>query len=463
MTDVLLLGAPILLAGEDDPFADLGHGALAPAISAPQALPPRIHLASAVPGLTLRVVRPPDFEVQTTLRGKPVDSMRAVGYMPQRNEMGTGTFTLNLDDPAYDLIGQHDVVEVLEDSEVVHAFVIEELDEHLLDEDGPARQVCTYSGRGVNRELGYVVVFPARGAGALPKEQDRALDWTSPQAPRVGWVPASVICSVDDARTIWPTTPMGENFPDTGGAAKMIWAASGELETAPLGACLADEVFDITGPGLHVLFILIDNFGFVRADGQHLQDIDIRDGFTKATVLTFELSVGEHNLSVYGRNAGEPGSQGPGAIAYALYKADQVKQPVGDPIIVSDASTLMLEYPTDIPGFTAGEAVGLFLDEGQARGKLPWLGRTFTASTDSAGRPLPIIRGLSTKTGSSLPQFLGELVAAGHLTAWQRDPASRTLSIWGPGYRDPTGIEIAPPTGRDARTGTLATLDRRIR
>lgn len=398
-----------------------------------------------------------------TLQASPV-THHGVSYRPEKNGTGSGSVTITLDDPAYEDIAVNDVIAIRRDGETVAALLVEMIGEHTLDADGGARQTATYSGRLVGAQLEWAVIAPALGAGAQPIEDDCVLDWRSPRynAATYGdtWAAATELISVTAAKAGgWPTTPMGQDFTDSTGA-KMIWASSGSTSSAPAGECLFLADIEITSPGRHGLEVIMDNDGFVWVDGVQQLQISQTEGYHRASFKRIELSEGTHRFAFRVRNI-----DGPGALAFNLFKTDHQDRPLPGVAVVaiSDSSTLISEYPSPFPMMTVGDDLGLLLDEAQARGKLTWIVPTFTVDEDSNGDPWDR-DSIATKTGTTtLLQFLDELVAAGRVSRWRLRPDGVSLDVFAPGYSTrPGDVTLTPAPVNDPRTGQVLQLDRKI-
>lgn len=405
------------------------------------------------------------------------DAPFGLSWRTEKNGTGTGTFTIPLDDSAYGDIGINDVAAIRRDGTTVAALVIEQIDEHLLDADGGAKQVATYTGRLAGVFLDWAIIAPALGAGRKPIEEDAVFDWRSPRYDDSldAWVASNEIMTVFDAESgDWPHQPMAENYDLTTGS-MMILDSSGDDAYAPFGWYLFRRVFTITDGGRYAIESLMDDLGLFWVDGLQQLDVPLEDGFVSASFKRLDLSAGTHlfTWAVFNlEDSGNPGfGLGPAALAYNLYKADLQDRPLdGGYYEVSDSSTEVLFVGEDPwPGMTVGDILIQLLDEAQARGTsasthgLTWLAPSFDAVDDSNGDPWPREPGTTTKTGTTtLLAFMDELVASGRVAQWRIRPDGVTWDAFAPGYTSPTAVTLDPATATDPLTGQLVGFDRKI-
>lgn len=462
----VLLGSGGVGSGEVV-LQDLSPGVVT---TAPQALGPSMSLTPPVPGWSAQIVSSVDLSVIA----EP-ETVHGISWSDERRGPGSGEIRVQLDDPAYPpdvRVWRNHLVQYRDDGVLTAASLIDRVTERTMSPDGTrtagAQQTATLQGLGVSAILDRARVQPAAGSDyhggrhrGMPKEQDRVFDWTSPQFDASAWQAAHEIMTVEAAHGGgWPHQPMGEDFTLTTGA-YMIWSPQGTDTIAPVGQVpFIRDVF-ITSPGRHALEVIIDNLGWVRVDTQHLANVDVRDGFTRATFIVIDdLSAGWHRFAFYARNVGDGANQGPGAVAFNLHKVDQQNKPTAL-VAKSDDATVMLDYPTLLPGWTLGQVMLLLLEEAWGRGLLPTIEPDFTATTDSAGRPWPVIRdGISTKTGTGYATFLDECVGKGLLDWWHVAPNGRTFSMFStPPAGDPVATLVPAPV-ENPRTGSIVELDR---
>lgn len=422
------------------------------------------------PAPPVLVYRLPDFEL---VNPQPSAAF-GVSCMVEKNGTGSGSFSTPLDDPSYGVIGINDVVAVMRGGEVVQAFVIEEYDEHTLDEQEGSHRTITYVGRGVGVFLEWAVVFPADGDQRKPIEDDSVWDWRSSRYDPADdpWEPANEIMSVATAEAgAWPHQPMGQKFDLTTGA-QMIGGPSGDDAYAPMGWTLGYIDINVEVTGRHAIELLMDDKGTFWGDTVEELDIPAEDGFVTASFKRLNMTAGVHRFCFAWFNFEDPENPGfglgPSAMAFNFYKADLQDRPLaGGQYVISDSNVQVLEVGDDPwPGMTIGEDFAdNLLPEAQARNKIPWVEPSFDKMDDSNGDPWDREVGITTKTGTTnYLQFLDELVAANRISQWRcrLTVPTVTFDLFAPGYSNPSGVTLDPAPVDDPRTGQLVQLDRRV-
>ena len=393
------------------------------------------------------------------------DSLDAFGrrWLDQLNEPGSGELSLHNADPNAAIIPLAAAIRFVLYGEVVFTMVVETIDQVEQHPDEEAELVTTFRGRGQGVVLEWALVYPARGVGALPIEQDRMFNWTAPEGTydSSGWGFAAPMMLADLAiiggSADWPSQPTGEGFP-VGSGAFFIWATGTSSAIAPQGHCYFRKTFTAPTTGRYVIYILIDNFGDIYLDGQLIAVVNGADAFRAVTFVPIDMSAGDHTIAVHAANAAGPGIN-PGAVALAVYDADQNNEPISV-VMVSDSTWKIVAYPPYPPGMTPGQAIIVCLTEAQDRGALGMVSWSFTELVDSAGVPWPLVGDIATKTGTDVLTFIREL--SGTYIDWWMSPGDFTLHAW---VKDTRGaattvaLEAAAPTDPD--TGNLTALARR--
>lgn len=444
--------------------------------------PPPVPTPVPAVGAAIEVFALPDM---ASLGTQPVTTF---GVSGQRELSGTGfgQFSVALDDPAAGVIvpGLH--VGAIRrtppggSAATVLTFEIEEVDEHTIDEQGGARQVATFKGRGSAVGLDRVKVWPSMGHRSLPKEIDAVHDWRRYQFDIVasGWVAATEICTVAAASDIssgegnglWPTQPMGDDFTFATGA-YMIWSSDGTTTVADPGWALFVLDVEIDPGGRHGVEVLMDNDGFFWIDTVQMLEVNQFDGYHRVSFKRVEnLTTGWHRFSFAVRNIAGNGPN-PGALAFNLFKVDQQDRPQRDdsnqelpPIAISDSQVRVLHVGNDPwPGWNVGEILLEHWTTGVDRNLATWFDLDFTASVDSNGDPWPAIDpGYVTKTGhTSVLGVLDELTAEGLVSMWRVLPDGVTLQVFAPGYTEASGATLEPSPVADPTTGQIRVHDRR--
>lgn len=438
-----------------------------------------------------------------TLIASPVTA-RDASWHPLKNASGSGVFTISADDPDAGDIQVNDVaVFHNDDGTSVASMICQEAFEHTLDPREGGGQVITWRGPLTGGALGWMLVEPAGGDQRLPIEEDAVFDWRGHyyDPANDSWAAATEIVSVDDAADSeegaadgdWPHQPMAGTVRTSGNGSGGFDRLSGGVSPpaqmiAESGATttLADKGwrlyrYPITvsadDAGRWGIELIMDNWGYFWVDGiQHLH-VRPEDGFISATFKAWDMSAGDHLLTfaVFNfedeENPGE--GQGPAALAFNLYKCDNMNQPLPDsPYLVSDSTVEVLYTDEDPwPGMTVGEIVLDLLGIYHARpSSEAWLTATFDATEDSLGNAWERVPGITTKTGTtSYEALLGELVASGRLGMWEVEWDAQTFNLRAPGVTTrpttvdfPDGIELTPAPALNPNTGELVLLDRRV-
>lgn len=363
------------------------------------------------------IFRLPEHDPVTTMTDDTDDGASSFGerWLDVLNDAGAFSFNVWADDPDADSIRLQDEVQFIDETVAIFGGIIEERSETIVARDEEAGQLVTFSGRQKLALLEWARVEPWLGVGRKPIETDRLFNWTSPPFDDSTWIPAGDIMSVDSARFDWPLTPVGVGFPVAQGydPPQMIWDPGANREDAPDGECYFRAPFTAPADGKYVLFVIVDNIGEFYIDSQFVGSVKISDasGFFRATVIPIELTAGDHIFAARAENlpVQHGGLFNPGALAFAMFRADASNRPIGDPILISsNGTTLVYGYPSYPPGMTVGQAMDILLNEAQSRGLFPWLTWTFDDAVDTDGNPWPFTGDLSTKTGSDYLTTLKE-------------------------------------------------------
>lgn len=402
-----------------------------------------------------------------------------ISHHLEDNDCGHAQFSVPIDDPAADLIDINDVAAIRRNGTTVFPLLIEKIDHHTLDAEGGSREYVTYSGRSTAAFLEWMRIAPALGDRALPPEEDAVFDWRSWRYTRAvadGFVAATEIMSVADAEAgAWPHQPMADKFDLTTGA-QMILSSSGDGDYAPLGWYLFYRDITIDVAGRYATEMLMDDHGLFWGDAIQQYEVRPEDGFVTASFKRLELSVGTHRFCWAVHNFEDPDNPGlglgPAALAYNFYKADLQDRPLaGGLYLVSDSNTKVLYIGTgSAPGMTVGEDLTALIGEATDRGTAPWVSTNADGDDDSASEAWARELSITTKTGSSVLQFVDELVASRRLGRWRILMDGVTFEFYKPGHTNrpvfappyDSGYVLEPAPVLDARTGQLVQLDRQI-
>lgn len=467
--DRLLLetgGALLLETGAPTPDGPaLTDLALDAVVVVPQAAAPVAQYGEVAPGLAVRVLRLPDMEEVAFLDSS---SLIDASFQVQVSDVGSGSVVIPLDMVDGHDIAINDVLWFEVDGEVVGASLVEQIDEHTMDEQGPGAHTLTASGRGVGALLEWSVVQPAMGPDRSPVERDRLFSWPSPQYDDSGWGWSKVV----------DTGKVPDGFP----WAELVPWMAGPTATddyAPGGSTYLREWIDLPADTSVIVYLALDNWGTFWVDGQMIDRVGgltpVGAVGTWARTYTFQLSLsaGPHviGITLYNQGALEPGtptsSEAGAKLVMMPLRPDGTVEPTV--LLQSGAGWRAIEekqarsLPANLghyqPGMTPGEAVGIWLDEAQDRGAQTFIRRGFSDLVDADGRPWPAAPNLSTKTGNDLLTFVQEMSVT--YVDWQVDP-DLTLSLWRKGgMGSNSGHRLDPAPVNDPTTGDLVTLDRK--
>lgn len=388
-------------------------------------------------------------------------------WQAQLHEPGDGTLVLDNTDPALDDIADGDFIQFRLHGQAVFTAQVADNDRASIAEGEEHDQVTTLKGPGHINVLSGAEVYPSRGPGALPPEDDRTFNWSSVPYNDGAWGFAQQLVTVAAAQTgAWPFQPFGEGFPPEA-AAYMIWASVGSSTTAPGGDCYFRRTLTIGADSPRIImYVLIDNYGEVYFDGQRILSVAPTSGFTQVTTVGLEVSPGEHLVAVHAVNFEGDGEVGqpnpPGGLGLAVYAAGPGGAPAsGTPMLVSNSTWKIAPYPPGPPGMTAGAVMRVCLEEAQARGALPGVTLGFTDDVDSEGVPWAEEANIATKVGTDVLTFFREM--ADTYTDIEMEPARLRLRgyVHG-GLGVAASAELHPPTDPDdPSSGNLANLTHR--
>lgn len=368
----------------------------------------------------------------------------------QLSEVGSGTITVPLDDP--NDVHINDLIRFRIDGTTVGAFIVEEIQEHTLDDDEDHAETRVLSGRGVGAVTDWVIVGPANGFGAMPKETERL---------RGAYAPDFDISGLDNAvLTTNPSIPA--EWPDiTGWTGPYISTTSATPTSTPAGPSLLFDDFTTADDAQVTLFGSADNWASWYIDGQPWltaggpdQDHSYKRTFTASNFLT----AGTHRVAVRMFNKG---SDNHGGIRHII-GTTSADGSLATTLHQSSDSWKNIETPSPWPGMTPGKATLLPLEEAQYRGRLSWLGVDYDESTDSNSVSWPVEGDISTRTGNTLCAFLMELSAT--YIDWLVDPETLTLRLFVKDtYAQIGGAAVSlTPAAVTALDGNVVQLDRTI-
>lgn len=339
------------------------------------------------------------------------------------------------------------------------------------EETGPAEK-NVLSGPGLEAIFGWARIYPAGGVERQPIQEQRAMNWTEVQYDDSGWAAITVILAMSAAQASWGTVgnnhPWDPNFPD--GTASILWSADGDdTEAIPGDIYIRQSATTVTA-GLHRLYVGADNRAEVYVDGLLVMVVD---GVTEETApwihmtsIDISLPTGAHVVAAKVTNYAfdpanintTPETGNPAGFAWALYEVDAVGT-VGSLIDHSDSSAVVEDFPAGPPGMSAGQAMGILLDEAQTRGWMTTLTWSFDDVLDTDGATWPITPNIAARVGSDLLTWFKELADSGYIDFWLSKTTLELNAVIGGTRGAATGIDFEVPTDLDdPSSGNLTAL-----
>lgn len=368
------------------------------------------------------------------------------------SEPGAGALTLDLDDEDLALIDTEVLVRFYCYGWAAFTMLAQDIRRVTVASGEEVDEVAEISGPGHLALLEESLVEPARGLGLLPPEQDRTFGWMSLDFDQSTWDPAVDLGAQSASFPYWSGLPADWPLPD----ARWLWTRLMAATDAPQGDCYFRREWNMAEAKRLIFYIAADATPVeVWLDGQLMMTIE---DVIVDRVYTFEADCAaiDHVLAIKATNRNNPDGNEPAGVLFAASPAPVLG--VWDAVeIVSDTTTVCLDYPTSEPGMSVGEAVRLAIDEAKGRGELTGIVLGFSDDADSNGSPWPI--GVwSTKVGTDILTFVREL-SAHACDAWMM-PGSLTLNLYRFGERGAeSGVSFHEPTdGFDPTTGNLTSL-----
>lgn len=325
--------------------------------------------------------------------------------------------------------------------------------------------LTTVSGPGNLARLEEAIVYPSRGLGVWPIEEDRLFSWPAPDYDDSWWGQPWALAKWSDP-TVWTkdakpgSAPAPDEWPDPD--CEWIWAPGSTWMLAPGGPCYARANFWVPDDIKSVrVYFAFDAFGTCYIDGQEIGTNTWALDTWKASQDEIPITPGWHNVACLATNdylGPDGGEQNPGGILVSIY-ASGPSGLVDPPLLRSNATDWrMLAYPETPPGMTPGEAIEHCVREAQHRGALGDLALAFNRYTDSGGNPWPVVGDIATKVGYDVLTFVREL--AGTYIDVTMAPAAPFLYAWARGsLGETTTISLHGPTDRaDPNSGNVGTI-----
>ena len=433
------------------PSAPVFVPTLAPFITGAQMSGADVALAShtPAPGLELAGYRFPDF---TTPAYELVDTLSRT-FQDQFNDIGTAQFNIPNSSTDRNLIDPDDIIRFNLDGRTVFTAVVTQDTSNTIDpnlEDGEQTEFDCIGQLGL---LADAVVMPARGPDNIPIETDRLFSWPAPDFDDSGWTAAQSFMTLAAANSGgWPIqigNGGSDPFPEPN--AQLIGPPGTTPTLAPGGDWYVRKTITVPDQTRNYdFYIVADNEFDFFIDGQAFGK---NDDLTGITVISQQLSAGDHTLAVHVNNTtlpldAPPGFQNPTALVVAIFEADAGNIPLRTTAdFITDDTWVGVYYPPKPPGMTVGQVITICFDEAQASGLLDGWELTFDEFVDSNGNPWNATGDISTKTGNDYKTFfINELVPT--YIDLRAQPGGLVLDVFNKGElgSDRSAITLHGPT-----------------
>lgn len=250
-------------------------------------------------------------------RGTPLaldlSKSSARGFLDSLVGSGSASFELPKGDPALPSLKRGTVVVVRVRGVPRFAFLPESRPRKAREPGEEAAETTTIKGRGSITVLEEGLIYPSRGAGALPVETVRPFNWTASVYSDSGWEYAVPYAAQQDPGTPWSGYPAG--WPD--GEAAWIWAPGWSMLWADPGICyLRRWVYVPDGVGEVKLFVTADDGFDAYLDGQHQAK---GNNWQKFQQVVIAVSPGWHLLAISAENG--PGGPPPSTVTTTIARS----------------------------------------------------------------------------------------------------------------------------------------------
>ena len=323
-----------------------------------------------------------------------------VKFLEEHNRIGAGSFKILTDDPILtqfpDIIRFGNLIRVYDDGKPVGWWEINSEPREVVKDD---RTYVEVTGVGPLSWLDNAMVYPVTGVNRYAGDT-RYFNFG---APRGDWYVASqwkATVNLEALGTL-PSNYGREGLPndDTGWPAGLsatwIWDRAHSMAVgAPSGDVYFRREFTTTGTTVKKvrIFASVDDMCAVFVDGERVLSITEFYAFRRGFTTDVTLAPGTHVLAVQARNQGPVGtvsSGNPASLVLAMVDVtttDTVSN-ANRILWTGDGGWLCMGYPSQPPGFSAGEVVKILTSEAATRGQedMARLARTFDGFYDSKG------------------------------------------------------------------------------
>lgn len=389
-------------------------------------------------------------------------------WRAQKNEKGTGSLTLALDDAdrAAMLAVRNRVVRVSLDGSDVWAGVVRRPRVVLRSSAEEEGEQADYPIFGLLHLFDEVRVEPELGVGSV-SPKTRRFDHSSKYFDASLWANAVEIKLQSASTGQWDAAP--NHFTDP--TAYWIWcrAQTGGSPPQPVGRFPWRVEFTLANEGLVGVFVSHDDGAEVILDGEVIHS-DLRAFAWGNTYQEMRfLSAGTHVLAGWAENMERDlAASNVAGLIFAVHDMDDGGTTPGTVIVHSDSGVKVLDYPAEAPSMTPGHVVRVLVEEAQARGLLTGLTLDFTDTLDSDGNAWSDPVDFVVQVGDTYTNVLRQLIetsvdvrmAATGLTLhmWNKGSMAATTAV-----TFPIDVQLAAVSfdGEDASGTAMLTQDER--
>lgn len=420
----------------------------APAVSGPYAPGPGITQPDTVtPPIVARLIDRSDWSIKATL-----DQTWDRTWENQLNEPGAGELRIDNTDPDLALIDDDDLIRFELHGSADIVIMPNDIDRQTIAEAEEVDEATTIRGPGHLAVLEEAVVYPSRGVGVRPIQEDRPFSWASVEFDDSWWEQAHEITG--GVTDWWSGVGSWPGGLSSGLGSVWIWDNAADYTWAPAGDVFFRRDFTVPADGIYTIAFLADDRGHFYIDGQKvLETRNWTNSDADTATEDVELTAGSHTAAVWAQN--NPGQLGNNPAGIRVIVAPRnLDGTLGTPVCVSDGNWKVLPRPIYPLGMTPGEVMRLCISEAQARGALTGVTTTFTDDVDSAGIPWGVSWDIATKVGTDYLTFFRELTNS-YVDLWM-SPAGFELWAWQKNGRgDDVDVSLSAPTDPDDPTSGL--------
>ena len=321
------------------------------------------------------------------------------------NDTGSGSFSVQNDDPDLGAVDYGDIVEFSINGTARFNSLVEKIDRVAIAPGEEVDEATAVSGRGHLAVLEEAVVQPIPFGLA----DVRRFDYSAPELDDSGWVAAT---EIEQGQGITGNVrgDMPDGWPDD--QAWWIWDRNSSTTPGATAAPEGDVYFrkevTVAATGTYRVFITCDNSFELSIDGARVlaDDPNLAWNWMETKKVDLFLVAGTHLFALRCHNL-PPGGDNPAALILSVYAID--REVLGANLVRSDDTWMVLGYPADPPGFTPGEVLRILVDEAQDRGSLTGVVLGCDDDDDSDGDPWAATGDIALQVGKDYLSVIRQL------------------------------------------------------